>query len=112
MKALKNKIALMSLFLGLGSLAIATNGTNDPSTFASKTIKSKIILPDNLKKAGFHEKVKMIFTVNDKCEVNHVIAVTNNPELKASLEKQFIGLSFDGFKTNGANSVVLNFNVY
>ncbi|MFL5754327.1 MAG: hypothetical protein ACJ76F_13030 [Bacteroidia bacterium] len=110
MKTLKRKIALVALaaFMSTGIMTAAIPAGAD----AGKTISSKITLPESLKKSGYSEKVRVIFTVNESGEVNHVVAVTLNNELKSAIEKQFSALCFSELKANAANSVVLNFKVY
>lgn len=111
MRTLKNKIALMVLLAGLSASAVAAP-TSTTGADAGKTISSKIVLPESMKKSGYSEKVRVIFTVNEKGEVNHVTAVTLNAELRKTIEEQFSHLCFGELKANAANSVVLNFKVY
>jgi hypothetical protein len=110
MKNFKLKLATLALIAGLSFSATAAD-TNESSS-AAKMISAKITLPEHLKKSGYAEKVRVMFTVNENGNVTNVAAVTANKELKAAIENQFLTLSFGGLKANAANSVVLNFKVY
>ena len=111
MKRLKTKIALLALIAGMSTAMMAAPSSNAGAD-AGKPISSKITLPENMKKSGYNQKVRVIFTVNESGEVIHTVAVTNDTELRAAIEKQFSALCFTEFKANVANSVVLNFKVY
>ncbi len=111
-KRVKKSILMATLVFMAGTSVIkAGNGLNAEKD-ASGNIATHIAIPEQLKKQGFREKVKVRFTVNENGKVNGVVAVTANRLLRLTVEKQFLNLSFVGLKSGPAHTVVLNFNVY
>ncbi len=112
MKKLKNQITFAALLMLLSTTALSAKTETGASTLPAVNIRERIQLPESLKKSGFNEKVKVVFTVNEQGNVNHAIAATTNPELKKNIEKQFLALTLNGLKANVANSIVISFIVY
>jgi hypothetical protein len=113
MKTIFNKtIIIITAGLFLSMNINAKDNENPKSVLisdASKTIKEHIKFPDFLMHFNEEEKVNVVFTVNEKGEVNLVLANTSNESLKKSIESQFVKLKLDKLKPNNAYSVVLNF---
>ena len=77
----------------------------------SKKIEAAVSLPKELRTPGFSQKVKIVFTVDEKGNVNYEAAATKNPELKKAIESQFKQMSFAELTPNTAYNVVINFIV-
>jgi outer membrane biosynthesis protein TonB len=106
------KIGFLGIIALLSTLSTSAKTGNGIETSAPAKIKKSISLPKELKEQKINERVKVIFTVNELGKVSEVVAVTTNAELRKSLENQFKNLSFEGFKANVANTIMLNFKVY
>jgi hypothetical protein len=111
----KLKTILTALLFVAGAATVSAKEKPD-EVIASKgsanhQIKNMMQLPGEFLKEGFNETVKVFFLVNNTGEVNQVLAVCTNPELKKSVEAQFSKLSFGQFKENTLYSVNINFKV-
>lgn len=102
MKAIKTGIAMC---LGLFSLGISATNNNE----AEKEIKEKIHI--NQQFLNNEDKVEILFTTDEKGEVNFALARTNNEMLRKEIEKQFHSLHFTKMKKDVVNSVTLNFKI-
>ena len=103
-------LALVFFLVSLNSLA--GNGKGTEAKDYSELIKTSLSLPKELNKAGVQEKIQFYFSVDEKGNVTEVDAITDNKEIKQSLEKQFYNLTFPGLKPKATNSVAVNFVVY
>jgi len=106
------KTLALATFLSLGFLsAVARPLNNDHPSMISQKIKQAISLPQELKTAGFSQKVKVSFVLNAQGGIESVAASTSNLVLKQKLENQFRQLVLSELKA-GTYNVELNFNVY
>jgi hypothetical protein len=55
--------------------------------------------------------VKIVFTVDEKGNVNYEAAATKNAELKKAIESQFKQMSFAELTPNTAYNIVISFIV-
>jgi len=69
-------------------------------------VKNYLMFP-NVFNNKYTEEAKVVFTVNNKGNVDLVIADTNNKTLKKSIEEQFLKLKFNNLSTN--NTYTINF---
>lgn len=106
------KTLALAAFLSLGLIsATASPLNNDHPAMIGQKIKQAVSLPQELKTAGFSQKVKVSFVLNAQGCVESVAANTSNRVLKQKLEDQFMQLALPELKA-GTYNVELNFNVY
>ena len=102
---------LLSLFMIQGLSAAyhpPKNETNESTKSIHHYFKFPHILMPNLAKTKLESvKVEVLFTTNQKGEVNFVLAKTDQVELKKEIENQFLKLSFKNIKCDIVNSVTL-----
>ena len=104
------KKMMIACLLGLG-LATTGMAANNPTEEISRKIQSSVSLPKEFKNPGFTENVKVFFTVDEKGNVNHEIAATNNNILRKAIEAQFKQLSFAGLSPKVSYNIELKFIV-
>lgn len=114
---MKKKIATLMATLLLGGSLLTLQAGNDKDASAtrsnntSSTIQNFVQLPEQFRRQGFEEKVKVLFTVNAEGEVENVLCVCPHPDLKAAVEMQFKRLQFGETKINTLYTVNINFKV-
>ena len=69
-------------------------------------VKNYLMFP-NVFNNNYSEQAKVVFTINDKGNVDLVLAETDNKILKKSIEEQFLKLKFNNLSTN--NTYTINF---
>lgn len=69
-------------------------------------VKNYLMFP-NIFKNKYTEEAKVVFTVDNKGNVDLVIADTDNKALKKSIEEQFLKLKFNNLSNN--NTYTINF---
>jgi hypothetical protein len=103
-KTIKSSFTVAAVLIALGGVAGNSNNTNNS---AEKIIQTKIHIGQTV--YGTDNKVEILFTTNEKGEVNFALAKTENKNLKKEIEKQFQTLHFTQLKKDAVNSVILNF---
>ena len=110
------KLVLLTVFM-FSALLISANtlpGETKKSKDTEKTIKDYFKFPGvliplhDLHKVEM-QKVEVLFTTNVNGHVDFVLAKTNDQNLKAEIEKQFLKLHLTKLKHDVVHSVVLNF---
>ncbi len=101
--------ALLVMGLTLSSLTAKPNtGTNETVMIETeKIIKESVKFPAICLTSN--QKVEILFTTDQKGDVNFVLAKTENTILKKEIEKQFTGMHLSKLKQDVVHSVVLNF---
>jgi hypothetical protein len=94
----------ISAFAGGGETPLITDAGS-----ASKTIREHLKFPNYSTFHATEEKVNVVFTVNDKGQVNLVVANTANQALRKLIEDQFLTLTLKQLKANNAYSIQFNF---
>lgn len=110
------KLALLAVFT-LSTLIISANtlpAETKKAKDTEKTIKDYfkfpgILIPMHSLNKAETEKVEVLFSTDQKGDINFVLAKTSKPELKAEIEKQFLKLHLTKLKHDVVHSVVLNF---
>lgn len=87
---------------------------NTATAESKKTIREYFKFPQILAareevKNVSNNTVEVLFTTNDKGQVNFALAKTQNGDLKHEVEKQFYKLYLPKLKQDVVHSVVLNF---
>lgn len=104
------KTIALTVLIGLGSLSSRTFAGNNPGNVRNK-IQNNLSLPEELKKEGSSQKVKVSFVLNANGEIKEVIARASDPILKKSIESQFKKLKLAELQ-EGAYHVEIIFNVH
>ena len=99
------------LSFGLLTAGMASNPSGNDKESTNKKIQSAVSLPKEFKTFGFSEKVKVIFTVDEKGIVNYEVAVTKNAALKQEIEKQFKQICFKELAAKTPYTIAINFIV-
>jgi hypothetical protein len=112
---MKKKLTTLLAILMTGTIVLTSSANNTPSPKLNPTtIYSKVKtvqLPEQLKKEGFDKKVKVLFTVDQSGKVQDVLCISEQAELKSSVEKQFMNLNFPEMNENTLYSICINFKV-
>ncbi|HOZ88019.1 MAG TPA: hypothetical protein PL029_09685 [Bacteroidia bacterium] len=103
------KSLLLALALITGPVLSSHAFNNDKGPDFSARIRSALSTPKCFKNKNTHLKVTVYFVVNQNGEVIEANAKTNNAEVKAHLEKQFLGLNLKGLTPCVTNTVDVNF---
>ena len=113
MKTTKLKTLALAAMLSLCSLSLSAAGIPKSSNTIGvrEKIQHAVSLPGELKKAGYTQKVKVSFVLDQNGKVAEVAASTSNKVLKQSLEDQFKQIVLTELKA-GTYKVEINFNVY
>ncbi len=69
-------------------------------------VKNYLMFP-NVFNNSYNKQAKVVFTINEKGNVDLVLAETDNKILKKSIEEQFLKLKFNHLSTN--NTYTINF---
>jgi hypothetical protein len=104
MKSIKSYLTIATALIAFGGFA---GNNNNANSSAEKVIQTKIHIGQTV--YGTDNKVEILFTTNEKGEVNFALAKTENQNLKKEIEKQFQTLHFTQLKKDAVNSVTLNF---
>ncbi|MBA3682666.1 MAG: hypothetical protein H0W73_16115 [Bacteroidetes bacterium] len=109
----RNKITTLILMGGLLliSLTVKPNtkaGISPEAIETEKTIKDYFKFPQIIIPVNASQKVEVLFTTDNNGKVDFVLAKTNDQNLKAEIEKQFLKLNLDKIKSNVVHSVTLN----
>ncbi len=109
----KNKLTTLLLMGGLLmiSLTVKPNtkaGLNPEAIETEKTIKDYFKFPQIVMPVHAQQKVEVLFTTSVNGNVDFVLAKTNDQNLKAEIEKQFLKLNLGKIKSNVVHSVTLN----
>ncbi len=108
------KLAIICL---LGLLNIKTQAkekTNNNKKIEINSItevKNYLLFP-NIFNNSYIEEAKVVFTVNNKGNVDLVIADTNNKTLKKSIEEQFLKLKFNNLSSNNTYNINFKFKSF
>ncbi|MBA2611567.1 MAG: hypothetical protein H0U95_06325 [Bacteroidetes bacterium] len=108
-----NKLKTVALIAGLliTSLSVKPNtvsGLNPEAGETEKTIKDYFKFPQIVVLVNESQKVEVLFTTDEKGHVDFVLAKTQDHNLKAEVEKQFLKLNLTKLKCNVVHSVTLN----
>lgn len=114
-----NKTLCVGLLMFSTLLALSNTSPEKSKTGAmvtEKTIRDyfkfpQVLLNHEQEVKKETQKVEVLFTTDKSGLVNFVLAKTNDTNLKAEIEKQFIGLRFKNLKSEVVNSVTLNFKM-
>ncbi len=109
----RNKITTLILMGGLLMISLTVkpntkSGISPEAIETEKTIKDYFKFPQIFIPVNESQKVEVLFTTNEKGHVDFVLAKTNDQNLKAEIEKQFLKLNLDKIKSNVVHSVTLN----
>lgn len=74
-------------------------------------VKNYLMFP-NIFNNNYTEEAKVVFTVNDRGNVDLVIANTNNKVLKKSIEEQFLKLKFNNLSSNNTYNINFKFKSF
>ena len=110
MKTLKSLLFCLS-FIVLTNQASALSLDKGKNPFSQK-IRSALSTPKCLENKATTEKITVSFVVNDKGDVTEAFAKTENPELKAQIQKQFMGMNLKGMAPCVTHSIDLSFVNY
>ena len=113
---LLTRLILMAAFICPALIAMSTPLpiTNTASVESKKTIRDYFKFPqilvtrDEVKNVS-NNSVEVLFTTNEKGQVNFALAKTENESLKREVERQFYKLHLPRLKQDVVHSVVLNF---
>lgn len=87
------------------ALSLSDKGKNP----FSKKIQSALSTPNCMKDKAAAEKITVCFVVNELGDVTEAFAKTENPELKAQLQKQFMSMNLKGMAPCVTHSIDVNF---
>jgi hypothetical protein len=110
MKNLKSLVFTLAIIFTISQASALTNDKGG-NKFSQK-IRSVLSTPKCLKNKSTTEKITVCFCVNENGDVTEVSAKTNNPEIKAHVEKQFMTLNLKGLQpcvTNTVNVAFVNY---
>jgi hypothetical protein len=103
------KLLVLVLSLAYVTSASANNGGEVSTKELSDKVKQSITTPASIKEKRHSEKITVYFTVNTEGQVIEVNARTTDKKAKDDLEKQFLGLRFEGLNPCVQNSVDIHF---
>lgn len=108
MNSFKHIIAIAAL--GLAALNPAKAFTNpSDSEILGKRISQQLVIPIQLVECS--QKVEVLFTTNEKGDVNFTLVKPEKLEMKKYLEHYFSKLNLPSLKSNVVYNVVLNIKV-
>ncbi len=86
---------------------------SDKTSLIFENIQNNIHVPDNMKNNVSSERVRVVFTIDEKGHAHVIDVNTDRPDLKSSVVKQFESLDFSDASDNGGQtySIWLNFKV-
>ncbi len=111
---MKKRIASLLLAALLGTTILSAHNGHEKKSVSNPvkhTIQNLVHLPEQFKQLGFDEKVKVLFTVNSLGQVENVLCICANAELKTSVENQFQCMRFEESKENTLYTINISFKV-
>lgn len=108
-----------TIFLSLLICSVGSSTNTDSNYVADNTpkifekIQHNMQVPDLMKNTVSSERVRVVFTIDEKGKAHVIDVNTNRPELKDSVKQQFEAIDFsDSKETNNQEfSIWLNFKV-
>lgn len=113
---MKTLVILLSFITTLAGIPLNAQNSfaaldNTPQIFAQ--IQKQMRVPQNMKNTVSTEKIRVVFTIDEKGKAHVVEVNTNRPDLKSSVISQFEAIDFTDAKNtdNQQYSIWLTFKV-
>ncbi len=113
MKTLVMLLSFITTLAGIPANAQNSFASNDNTPLIFAKIQKNMHVPQNMKDAVSSERVRVVFTIDEKGKAHVVDVNTKRPDLTASVIKQFEAIDFSDSKDCGNQqySIWLTFKV-